>query len=107
MIAVFVRHDDGARTAKSFLNFLVRGRIVGLFGAAAEKFVDLLVHAGVDHDVSVRIDDLKRGAGLDAGVRGRTFDREILGPAAFGELDDIDVKRVRTWEHARNGAQAV
>ena len=58
--------DDGLGRRQRPLDLLLLRREVGLLDAAAEEFVHLKVHAGVDHDRAVGIDDLIGRARLDA-----------------------------------------
>src|SRR5207253_5685551 len=60
---------------------------------AAEKFVNLFIHAGIDHDVTVGIDHLKDRPCLNARHIRCALDGKILGAAALCEFQDIDPER--------------
>ncbi len=98
MIAMLMRHDDEFCRAQRLLTLRVGFREIGFLLAAAEEFVHLQVHAGIDHHGAVGIDDLKGRARLDAGDFGRALDGKILGTSAFGEFQHIDAE----WPCARN-----
>src|SRR5262245_39451397 len=93
MVAMLVSDDNGPGSAQRFFDPLRLFREIWLHGAAAEKFVDLFVHARVDHDVTVGVDDLENRPSLDAWDRRRALDGKVFGAAAFGEFQDIDPQR--------------
>src|SRR5262245_17548444 len=89
---MLVRHDNGLGGRERALDLLLPLREVWLFDTTAEEFMDLQVHAAVDHDRTVGIDDLIGGARLDARLARRALDREVLGAAALGELHNVDAQ---------------
>ena len=66
VIAVLVRHDDELCGRERAFDLRGRVDVERLLDTAAEKAMDLLVHACIDHDSPVGIDHLKRRTSLDA-----------------------------------------
>jgi hypothetical protein len=95
MIAMLVRHDNQPGAANSALNLCGSRCVIRLLDPAAEKFVDLQVHAGVHHHIGIGVDHLERRACLHARSCGGVFDREVLRAAAFRELEEIDARGPR------------
>src|SRR5438128_4429799 len=99
MVTVFVSDDNSPGAADGSLDLFRRFRIVRFHHATSEKIVDLLVHTGIDHHISVAIDNLEDGSGLHAGLVRRTLHRKFLGPAAFRKLQDVNAQRRHARDH--------
>ena len=104
MIAVLVGDDDELRARQRAFHLPCRFHVIGFLDTATEKPMDLLVHPGVHHDVSIGVHHLEGRARLHARVGGSAFDREILRPAALRKFQHVDAERPSAGNQRRRGA---
>ena len=106
VIAVFVRDDDQVGRRQRGLNPVVTLRPVGLVAAESVEAVYGLVHARVDHQAAVGVDDLKGGSRRNKRFVRSAIDDRRKGAMALGKLDEVYGLRRRPGHIVRSLANA-